>query len=183
MKTPYQQLATLSPEQQALFEQKLAERGIAPPRRDVIPKHGEEHLPLSFAQQRLWFMQQLEPANNAYNVASAFTIRGPLDITALEQTLNAIIERHETLRTTFEMTAEQQPIQVVHRFQPVTMPVVDLQGVADAEAEIQSRIEHLTRQPFNLTESLLRLALYKLWSNEHVLALTTHHIISDRWSA
>src|SRR5687768_3743682 len=128
METPYQQLATLSPEQQALFEQKLAERGITPPRRDVIPRrHGEDHLPLSFAQQRLWFVQQLEPDNSAYNVASAFSIRGTLDLTALEQALNAIIERHETLRTTLtKITADQQPIQVVHPFQPLSIPVIDL---------------------------------------------------------
>ena len=183
METPYQQLATLSPEQQALFEQKLAERGIAPPRRDGIPRrHGEENLPLSFAQQRLWFVQQLEPDNNAYNVASAFTIRGALDIAALEQTLNAIIERHETLRTTFEVTADQQPIQVVHRFQLITLPVFDMQGAANVEVELQSRIEQLTRQPFDLAKPLLRLALLQLRADEHVLILTTHHIISDRWS-
>ena len=183
METPYQQLAALSPEQQALFEQKLAERGITPPQRDSIPRrHVEDNLPLSFAQQRLWFVQQLEPDNNAYNVASAFNIRGALDMAALEQALNVIIERHETLRTTFEVNADQQPIQVIHPFQPLSIPVIDRQGVAHAEADIQQRIEQLSRQPFDLTQPLLRLALYKLQADEHVLALTTHHIISDRWS-
>ena len=184
METPYQQLATLSPEQQALFEQKLAERGITPPRRDGIPRrHGEDHLPLSFAQQRLWFVQQLEPDNSAYNVASAFSIRGRLDLTALEQALNAIIERHETLRTTFtKITADQQPIQVVHPFQPLSLPVIDLQGLAHAETDVQQRLQHMTQQPFDLSKPLLRLALLKLQADEHVLVLTTHHIISDRWS-
>jgi len=123
----FQKPSTLSPEQRALFEQKLAERGLQSPQNASIPRRpATEHPPLSFAQQRLWFIQQLDPQNTAYNVASVLRLRGELHIPVLEQTLNALIERHETLRTRFDTTADNQPVQVVQPFQPVPLPVIDL---------------------------------------------------------
>jgi len=201
----FQKLSTLSPEQRALFEQKLAERGLQSPQNASIPRRSPtEHPPLSFAQQRLWFIQQLDPTNTAYNVASVLRLRGDLHIPVLEQTLNALIERHETLRTRFDTTADNQPIQVVQPFQPVPLPVINLRqsarrlGRAIAKPnhsspvgfhsvpsnlqEPEDWITALTQEPFDLTQPLLRLALLQLEEQDHLLVLTTHHIISDRWS-
>jgi len=201
----FQKLSTLSPEQRALFEQKLAERGLQSPQNASIPRRpATEHPPLSFAQQRLWFIQQLDPQNTAYNVASVLRLRGELHIPVLEQTLNALIERHETLRTSFATTADNQPIQVVQPFQPILLPVIDLRqstrrlgepewnpagleslGFAAALPNLQEPedwIAALTQEPFDLTQPLLRLALLQLDEQDHLLVLTTHHIISDRWS-
>ncbi|NEQ47690.1 MAG: amino acid adenylation domain-containing protein [Leptolyngbya sp. SIOISBB] len=259
----FHKLSTLSPEQRALFEQKLAERGLRSPQIvNISPRANPAQAPLSFAQQRLWFVQQLEPDNTAYNVASVLRLQGDLNVSVLEQTLNALIERHETLRTHFETTADNQPIQVVPPFQPVELPVIDLRqpqnggldqatpksdksqpalsstnpnphgkiqhpqtllkpvildsspapnagGVGSSKSPImggfrgpasshtdpedvvssphpeniaQDWIAALTEQPFDLTQPLLRLALLQLDEREHLLVLTTHHIISDRWS-
>lgn len=201
----FEKLSTLSPDQRALFEQKLAERGLQSPQNASIPRRPPAvHPPLSFAQQRLWFVQQLDPTNTAYNVASVLRLRGDLHIPVLEQTLNALIERHETLRTRFGTTADNQPIQVVQPFQPVTLPVIELRqsdrrlgetewnptvleslGFAAAlpnQQEPEDWITALTQEPFDLTQPLLRLALLQLDEQDHLLVLTTHHIISDRWS-
>jgi len=207
----FQKLSTLSPEQRALFEQKLAERGLQSPQNASIPRRpATEPPPLSFAQQRLWFIQQLDPKNTAYNVASVLRLRGDLNVSVLEQTLNALIERHETLRTRFDTTADNQPLQVVQSFQPVPLPVIDLRqstrrlGGATAKPnnsqsvgyhsvppnlpelpnlpEPEDWIAALTQEPFDLTQPLLRLALLQLDEQDHLLVLTTHHIISDRWS-
>ncbi|MEM1290630.1 MAG: amino acid adenylation domain-containing protein [Cyanobacteria bacterium P01_H01_bin.162] len=206
----FHKLSTLSPEQRALFEQKLAERGLRSPQTaSITPRANPEQAPLSFAQQRLWFVQQLEPDNTAYNVASVLRLQGDLNVSVLEQTLNALVERHETLRTRFETTADNQPIQVVSPFQSVELPVIDLRQPQDqqrnktngnlAEVEMlgaaavlpnrqeldtaaQDWITALTEHPFDLTQPLLRLALLQLDEQEYLLVLTTHHIISDRWS-
>ena len=227
----FQKLSTLSPEQRALFEQKLAERGLKSPQATSIPaRPGTEPPPLSFAQQRLWFIQQLDSTNTAYNVASVLRLRGDLHVPVLEQTLNALIERHETLRTSFDTAADNQPIQLVQPFQPAPLPIIDLRqpqnpqnpqtledydspappefgvggrksdetegnptglgslGFADALPNRQELrtpedwITALTQVPFDLTQPLLRLALLQLDERDHLLVLTTHHIISDRWS-
>ncbi|MEB3357179.1 MAG: amino acid adenylation domain-containing protein [Synechococcales bacterium] len=201
----FQQLSTLSPEQRALFEQKLAERGLRSPQSiSISPRRHTDPPPLSFAQQRLWFIQQLDPANITYNVASALRLWGPLNIPVLEQTLNALIERHETLRTTFNTTADNQPIQVVQPFQLVPLSVIDLRpsvrrlgetewnlaglkwlGFAAALPNLQEPedwITALTQEPFDLTQPLLRLALLHLDEQDHLLVLATHHIVCDRWS-
>ena len=182
MTSLFQKLAALSPEQRALFEQKLVERGLRSLQRTGIPKRQtSEPPPLSFAQQRLWFIQQLDPTNTAYNVVSVLRLRGALDISVLEQTLNALIERHETLRTSFDTTADNQPIQVVHQFHPVTLPVIDLRQ-SDQADDPDTWINTLTQEPFNLTQPLLRLALLQLDDQDFLLVLTAHHIICDRWS-
>jgi hypothetical protein len=105
----YQQLATLTPEQRALFEKKLAEKGLQSSKFNsqnspILPRsQAHQPIPLSFAQQRLWFMQQLDADSTAYNVASVLKLQGTLEIAALEKSLSAIVERHETFRTHFEL--------------------------------------------------------------------------------
>ncbi|MGB8507775.1 MAG: amino acid adenylation domain-containing protein, partial [Pyrinomonadaceae bacterium] len=155
---------------------------LAPPLRRVSRDTG---LPLSFAQQRLWFIDQLIPGNAAYNVPTAMRLTGRLNVAALEQTLGEIIRRHEMLRTTFAVNAGQ-PTQVIGPVPVLRLDCVDLSSLHGAECESAAR--HLaTREawrPFDLASSpLLRARLLRLESDRHVLLLTMHHIISDGWSA
>lgn len=141
-------------------------------------------LPMSFAQQRLWFLQQLTPENPAYNVPLAVQLSGELDITALEQTFNEIVRRHESLRTNFKII-EGQPKQVVLPQLTVPLPLIDLQALTPADQ--QEEVERLTieafQQPFDLThDALLRVKLLQLDETNNVLLLTMHHIVTDGWS-
>jgi natural product biosynthesis luciferase-like monooxygenase protein len=140
-------------------------------------------LPLSFAQQRLWFLDQLEPDSAFYNVPTAVLL-GHIDIPVLEQTLSEIVRRHEVLRTTFE-TIEAQAVQVVHEAEPVIVPLLDLSQLPESEREEQARrlAQLEAAEPFDLSrDQLFRVKLLRLAEDEHVLLLTMHHIISDGWS-
>ncbi len=137
--------------------------------------------PVSFAQERLWFLYQLEPHSPLYNISVALHLHGKLDRRALEQSLNQIIERHEVLRTTFP-TMDEHPIQLISPFLFLRMPVIDLRRIPepDLEAEILRRAEEEARHPFNLESGpLLRFVLLRLNEWEHVLLVTMHHIIAD----
>ena len=183
----YQQLATLTPEQRALFEQKLVAQGLQTPTVNRIPRRDtDQALPLSFAQQRLWFMQQLEPENTAYNVASVLTVQGPLNIAALENSLNTVVERHEVLRTRFRLTVnaagDPQPQQQIDAAVPQGLTVIDCRSAAEPQATADAKIRDLTQTPFDLTQPILRTALLQVDADCHLLVLATHHIVSDRWS-
>jgi amino acid adenylation domain-containing protein/thioester reductase-like protein len=141
-------------------------------------------LPLSLTQQRLWFVDQLEGANAAFNITRAVRLVGPLKVGVLEQAIGAIIERHETLRTSFK-TVRGEPVQVIASPQPFTLPVVDLQGWPEVErsAETLRLVTEEYSRPFDLAAGpLLRVTLIRLESESHVLTVTKHHIISDAWS-
>nr|QEO74667.1 condensation domain-containing protein [uncultured bacterium] len=140
--------------------------------------------PTSFAQQRLWFLNQLEPDSPAYNIAYAIGLRGRLEAGALERSLRELVERHETLRTTFA-TVEGRPVQVVAPEPEVALPVVDLRGRPAGEREEESRLlaADEARRVFDLARGpLLRAKLLRLSEEEHILLLTMHHIVSDGWS-
>lgn len=140
--------------------------------------------PLSFAQQRLWFLDQLSPGNPFYNVPAAIRLTGTLDQPVLERSFNEILRRHAALRTTFT-AVDGQPVQVIKRHTKVDLPVVNLSTVPpqDREQISQQLAISEARRPFNLTtDSLLRLTLLRLSSTEAVLLLTLHHIIADGWS-
>lgn len=172
----YQQLAKLSPQQRILFERRLQQRGIKLATQQICKRNTDEIL-LSFAQQRLWFIQQLHPQSITYNVSSALRLQGKLNIPALEQALQEIVTRHETLRTTFTTNAAKEPIQII------TAPAINFQIVdVDASDTAVQQIEVESERPFDLSKSLLRLRLMRLHENNHILLITTHHIISDRWS-
>ena len=144
----------------------------------------DEALPLSFAQQRLWFLHQLEPDNPVYNVSTALRLRGKLDTTALEQSLNEIIRRHETLRTTYK-TVDNQTVQVIAPFLTLQIPVVDLRQhpVDDPEAEARRIAFEECNLPFNLTDGpVLRAKLLRFSEQDHVALLNMHHIVCDGWS-
>ncbi len=183
----YQQLASLTPEQRALFEQKLAKKGLQNPAANHIPSRSpQQSIPLSFAQQRLWFVQQLAPDNKAYNVASVLKLQGPLNIPALEKSLNTVVERHETLRTRFQLSiqdeGDRQPEQIIDPPVFRELTVIDYRSAADPQAAAEAKIQALTQAPFDLTGSILRTALLQVDTETHLLVLATHHIVSDRWS-
>ncbi len=153
----------------------------APP---IVAVSRDGRLPLSFAQQRLWFMDQLEPGNPAYNIPSAIRLSGELDITALEQSLNEIVRRHESLRTTF-VTADGQPAQIITQYSPRTLPLLDLSELSETErgAQVGKLVAEEALRPFDLSRgSLFRIYLLKLDETEHIALFSMHHIISDEWS-
>ncbi|MCZ2077569.1 MAG: amino acid adenylation domain-containing protein [Bryobacterales bacterium] len=140
--------------------------------------------PLSFAQQRLWFLDQLAPGSSFYNVPAAVALRMPLNATLLERSLNEIIRRHEVLRTRF-VTVDGQPMQVIAERLAVEVPVVDLRHVGEGErqAEATRLANQEARQPFDLTRGpLLRARLLRLADSEYVFCLTVHHVVCDGWS-
>jgi amino acid adenylation domain-containing protein len=140
--------------------------------------------PLSFAQSRLWFLDQLEKGNPAYNIAFALRLQGALDVTLLEQSLNEMVRRHEILRTTFSMV-DGQPVQVIASSFRLSLPVEDYQNLPEVERESEVRrlMTQEARQPFDLTQApLLRAKVLRLTQQEHIFILTLHHIIADEWS-
>ncbi|MCP4263627.1 MAG: AMP-binding protein, partial [Planctomycetes bacterium] len=161
----------------------LATRSHLPP---IEPFSRERDIPLSFAQQRLWFLDRLEGKNaTAYNMPADLRLEGPLHRAALSSSLQEIIQRHETLRTTFSMK-DEKPVQVIHQSvnnDPLT--VVDLQGLSSVKqgTEIQKLAEENAQRPFDLSKGpLFSAVLLQLGINSHILLLTMHHIISDGWS-
>ncbi|MFL6282297.1 MAG: condensation domain-containing protein, partial [Pyrinomonadaceae bacterium] len=152
----------------------------------VIGKRdGAGDAPLSFSQQRLWFLTQLDPACFLYNIPRAIRLSGVLNIAALERALNTIVSRHESLRTSF-VVRDGQPFQTVADARVLSLAVRDLGGMPPAEraAEVRRLVAEEARSPFDLQQPpLLRAGLLRLASDEHVLLLTTHHIASDGWSS
>ncbi|WP_157722062.1 non-ribosomal peptide synthase/polyketide synthase [Tumebacillus avium] len=180
-------MSKLSPEQRAMLEKRLAAAQSAPQAEEMIPKRSDEGpVRLSFAQQRLWVLDQLDEGTAAYNMPFAVRLTGGLHVEALEATLNAIIERHATLRTTFAKENEDgQPVQVIARELRLPLTVIDLRGLSQAEqdAETKRRLLAETETPFDLSQGpLIRFSLLQLQENEHILLLSMHHIISDGWS-
>jgi amino acid adenylation domain-containing protein len=141
-------------------------------------------LTLSYAQQRLWFLDHFEPGSSLYNIPTVVRLRGRLDLAALEQSFNEVIWRHESLRTRFG-TVSTTPVQVIDDAPEFTLPVLDLSKVAEREREAEARrvATEETQRPFDLsTGPLIRASVLRLSEQEHVLLCTLHHIISDGWS-
>jgi amino acid adenylation domain-containing protein len=140
--------------------------------------------PLSYAQQRLWFLDQLEPGSSFYNIFDTLSFDAPLDAQALEQSLNEIVRRHEVLRTTFS-DVRGEPVQVIAQSLKLPLPVVDLKHLAEDERSTEaSRLSaEEYERPFNLARGpLVRAKLLRMADEESVLFLTMHHIVSDGWS-
>jgi amino acid adenylation domain-containing protein/non-ribosomal peptide synthase protein (TIGR01720 family) len=143
----------------------------------IAPVDRDGPLPLSFAQQRLWFLDDLDPGSTEYHTITALRLTGTLDTDALRTALNTLVARHEPLRTTFD-TVDGRGTQVVHP--PAEVPI---HTVDSAEAELDRHLRAELRQPFDLAEGpLFRVLLVRLGEHEHVLLLTLHHIITDGWS-
>ena len=152
--------------------------------RPILPVARARELPLSFAQQRLWFLNQLEPDSPFYNVPLAIRIKGTLNLAALEQALNLIVARHEALRTVF-VTAIDIPSQKVLDHETFKVEVVTLQHLPEAqrEAEALSLLRSEAKRPFDLSVGpMFRAILVRLKDDDQILLLHTHHIVSDGWS-
>ena len=160
-----------------LFLRLLKKEGLDAAR--AIPRRGEAgNHELSFAQRRLWFLDQFAPGNAAYNIPVVFRLEGKLDVVALARSFNEIVKRHSILRTVFT-TAESKPVQVVLSSLTIELPVID---VEDSEQALKLMSEESLR-PFDLRSGpLLRVTLLRLAAQEHILLLTLHHLVADGWS-
>ncbi|MGD2148957.1 MAG: condensation domain-containing protein, partial [Anaerolineae bacterium] len=141
--------------------------------------------PCSFAQERLWFLDQLVPGSSLYSIPGALRLRGALAVEALKRGLNEIVARHESLRTTI-VAVDGQPMQIVEPTARLSLPMVDLAGLPPGEREARARglVEEEARRPFDLAQGpLLRAGLLRLGEEDHVLLLNMHHIVSDEWSS
>ena len=159
-----------------------AGRGLAAPPLTRID-HGRA-APLSFGQERLWFLAQLEPDDRSYNIPLGVHFEGPLDRRALAAALRELLRRHEVLRTTMEVV-DQRPVAIVHDDAEVALPVISLAALAppEREATLQKQAAEEGRRAFDLARGpLLRACLFELGAEDHVLLLVVHHIVSDGWS-
>jgi amino acid adenylation domain-containing protein len=183
-------IAGLSPVKRALLEMRLKQKRagaaseIAGPLPPIPQRANRDSAPLSFAQQRLWFLDQLDPGSPLYNMPRQIWTTGALDESALEQALSALVARHEPLRTTFP-AVDGQPVQLIAPLTSFRLPLVDLQEipVPQRESEARRRALQEAHRPFDLARGpLFRATLLRLEAEEHLLLLTLHHIISDGWS-
>ncbi|MEG4885837.1 amino acid adenylation domain-containing protein [Microcoleus sp. F8-D3] len=159
-----------------------SEQKLEAPPIDRAPRGPE--LPLSFAQQRLWFVDRLQPGDPAYNIPAAVRLKGAIDLTALERSFQAVIDRHEALRTTFG-EVEGRPIQLIIPEPTFALSVIDLQHFPQSqrEAEAMRLAAEAAQQPFDLANwPLMRVTLLQLNDTEFILLLTIHHIVADGWS-
>jgi amino acid adenylation domain-containing protein/FkbM family methyltransferase len=150
----------------------------------ISRRPNRDSAPLSFAQQRLWFLDQLEPESSAYNVSDAIRLTGRLNVAVLEQSLNEILSRHELLRTVFR-AMDGQPVQLIATAPHLKLPVMDLRKLPETkrEAEVQRLASEEAQRPFDLAEGpLIRAILARLGDEDHAFILIMHHIISDAWS-
>jgi amino acid adenylation domain-containing protein len=159
--------------------------GLEAPPVVPVPRDEATALPLSFAQQRLWFLDQLQPGSHLYNVPVALRLSGSLDVAVLARAFSEVVRRHESLRTSFA-EADGQPVQIIHAPAPLALHVEDLNHLneAEREAEVRRLSADEAERPFDLNAGapLLRIRLLRLAEQEHVLLFTLHHIITDGWS-
>lgn len=180
----------LSSAQRALLEERLqrarqtAGAKTAEPRTSIPRRAATAELPLSFAQERLWFLDQLSPGVPVNNVCQAVRMQGKLDLIALEKALNEIVRRHEILRTNF-VAVEGRPLQAIGTHCALPLTVVDLSSLSrdEQQRECDRCLQDEARRSFDLSRDLLlRVLLIRRGATEHMLMLTMHHIISDGWS-
>ncbi|WP_255581313.1 condensation domain-containing protein, partial [Caballeronia sp. dw_276] len=150
----------------------------------IQPVARDRVLPMSYAQQRLWFLDRLEPGNAFYNMPVAMRLTGALDIDALLRTLDEVVRRHEALRTCFPMV-DGAPVQRIEDASAVGLAIEDLTAydVATRRVILDQRLVDEAGTPFDLTGGpVMRVRLFRLADDDHVVALTLHHIVSDGWS-
>ena len=150
----------------------------------IPPRPPDGPVPLSFSQERLWFIHQMDPVTCAYNLPCALRIVGQLKVAALESALSSIVERHEILRTTIR-AIDGRPLQLIHPPQRASLPLIDLQEYPSHQrnAHLEQLVRREGQRPFNLEEGpLFRCVLFRLTEREHVFLMVQHHVISDGWS-
>jgi len=183
MPSPTARIADLSKDKQALLLKRIKERSVSvhqsiAKRADVAP------CPLSFAQERLWFLAQMEPDNPFYNMAGAVQVQGNLNVPVLEQALNEVVRRHEALRTAFRII-EDEARQVIDDSAAITVDAIDLTALNAVQQEDMLKILEAqeAHRVFDLEQTpLVRAVLVKLDDERYVLLMTLHHIVSDEWS-
>src|SRR5579872_345570 len=177
------QMADLSPTKRKLLELRLSKKGLER-HQAFIPKR-EDCLtaPLSFAQQRLWFLEQLQPNTSTYIMANAVPMLAPVNVSVLEQVLNEIVRRHEVLRTVFPII-DGSPTQVISECVSLQLPYADLTALTENERQSQlMRFVNEIRRPFDLQRGpVLRATLVRITPEQYVLYLAMHHIVADGWS-
>jgi amino acid adenylation domain-containing protein len=174
-----------SPTVAELAEVVAERRGAAAGAEPIARLAGRATLPLSFAQQRLWFLDRLDPGSPVYNLPAAFRLVGPLSAAALEPALGEVFRRHEILRTSFAEVPGGEPLQAVAPFRPVPLPGIDLSRLSPAagRAEAERLAAREARRPFDLARGpLARVCLLRLGAREHHLFFFCHHIVFDGWS-
>ncbi len=166
-----------------MSEQKQQEEGVLL-RPSLVPVARSEQMPLSFAQERMWFLEQLEPGNSSYNMPIAVQMRGAVRVEWLEESLRQIVQRHESLRTHFE-EHDGRPWQVIEPEKQISVSTIDVCGETEEAraATVRRFVQEEAQRPFDLRKGpLLRVTLIQVEQAEFVLVLTMHHIISDGWS-
>ncbi|SES78516.1 HxxPF-repeated domain-containing protein, partial [Nitrosospira multiformis] len=180
-----QRRARLTPEQRERLAQRLA-GAHAPALQSNIPcRNASAQVPLSYAQERHWFLWQLEPLSTAYHLSGGLRLTGRLDIEALRWSFAALGRRHESLRTIFRANAEGLAEQIIEDEPRLEIPLTDFSGLPLEQARAQAGEEagRIAGTPFDLTQGpLLRVALIRIAAEEHLLVVVMHHIISDAWS-
>src|SRR2546430_1484764 len=177
-----ERIARLSPEKQLLLERRL--KGVSPTQAErgvIAPRPNHESAPLSFAQRQMWVIDRMTPGNPAYNLPVGYRIKGPLDVTALEDSFNEIVKRHEALRTTFA-ASDGEPLQLIHPECRVKINITELGHLAGQERE--NRLHALASaeavKSFDLScLPLIRVSLFRLGEEEQVLIVKLHHIVAD----
>ena len=179
---PAKTLPELSASERAALVMRLKKAPAKAAPDETIPRHRDSGpIPLSFAQQRLWFLDQLGDSN--YLVPATSRLTGPLNVAALERSLNEITARHDALRSTFT-TIDGQPMQIIAPRLPLTLTPIDLRNLPESERATETRrLREEALRPFDLGRGpLFRASLVRLGEEEHLLLLTMHHIVSDGWS-
>jgi len=185
MSSASKRILGLSGKKRAVLEALLREQGIGEAKTERIPRRTESGpAPLSFAQQRIWFLDQLEPESPLYNIHMGVELSGPLNVPVLQRSIAEILRRHEVFRTTFTVINDH-PVQVINKNAIFKLLVHELQELDESQRRLRvsAWAEEDARRRFDLTKGpLLRANLLRLGETEHVLLLTIHHIISDGWS-
>ncbi|SDY75283.1 amino acid adenylation domain-containing protein [Nitrosomonas sp. Nm33] len=180
-----ERFSTLSSEKQKVFLSALKERGIDFSLLPIVPQPSEKRHILSYAQQRHWFLWQLDPQSTAYHLSGALCLCGEMDIEALQASFQALVTRHESLRTVFQANEEglpQQKIDAEGKFELILINLCDL-PFAQRAKQAHEEAMRINTTPFDLTKGpLLRVALIRVAAEEHHLVVVMHHIISDAWS-
>jgi len=154
-------------------------------RTPLLAQPRPERLPMSYPQQRLWFLDQLEGRSTEYHIPEALRLRGELDYEALKSAAGAIVERHEVLRTCFSQASDGEPVQIIKPRAELDLPIEDLTSLSEElqQQRVAAAMHDERVQPFDLSRGpLFRMKLLKLGEHEHILLRTFHHIITDGWS-
>ncbi|HEU4855238.1 MAG TPA: condensation domain-containing protein, partial [Nitrosospira sp.] len=177
--------AALASEKQKEFLSTLKKRGFDFSLLPIVPQKTGNRGLLSYAQQRHWFLWQLEPLSTAYHISGGLRLVGKLDIEALRSSFEALGRRHESLRTVFRANAEGLPEQIIEDEPGLDILLIDFSNLSAEQGRVRGYEEanRINATPFDLTQGpLLRLALIRIAPEEHLLVVVMHHIISDAWS-